>query len=275
MDASHLDAHAARWKLTPDGEPFETPGSWLRFVRHAGRPALLKVFKPGSDETASADILRHWGESAVRVYEGDRAAIVLERVAPGTELTEIVAQDDDRATHIWCDVIEKLHVRPAPAGFDDLVRCGRSLIAQPCPSHPLLTPELFDAGKRAFQALLDSQSDARFLLHTDLHHANILRDARRGWLVIDPKGYVGELAYEAAAFLHNPTRDYCRATYLERRVAIIADRLGLSAERLIRWCFAHGVLSAVWSIEEPVFDPAGGIDAANAALDVLGQRPIH
>ena len=53
---------------------------------------------------------------------------------------------------------------------------------------------------------------------------------------------------------------------------IVAARLELDDERIIRWCFAHGVLSAVWSIEQPVFDPIGGIEAANAALAVLGQK---
>jgi streptomycin 6-kinase len=271
MSFAHLDAHIAKWNLTPDAEPFETHSSWLASVRHGGRPALLKVFKPRSDETDSAVILRHWGESAVRLYEGDETAIVMERITPGAELTGLVSTDDDRATHIWCDVVETLHLRPAPAGFRDLFHCGRSLIAKPYPPHELLTRELFERGKQEFLELLQSQDPKRFLLHTDLHHANILSDATRGWLVIDPKGYAGELEFETASFLHNPTRDFCRPKHLERRVRIIAERLGLDEVRMIRWCFAHGVLSAVWSIEEPVFDPAGGIEAANAALEILGR----
>ena len=170
-------------------------------------------------------------------------------------LSELVATDDDGATHIWCDVVEKLHVRPAPEGFKDIVRCGRSLIDKPCPPHPLLTQQLFESARREFVELLESQSANRFLLHTDLHHGNILKDATRGWLVIDPKGYSGELEFETASFLHNPTREYCQPTHLERRVRILSARLGMDEDRLLRWCFAHGVLSAVWSIEMPVFDP--------------------
>jgi streptomycin 6-kinase len=266
----HLQAHIAKWRLTLDGAPFETHSSWLAPVTLGGEPALLKVFKPHSDETQSAAILRHWGDRAARLFEGDETAIVIERIAPASSLSELVADDDDRATHIWCDVVEALHVRPAPAGWKDLVRCGRSLLEKPYPEHAVLTRDLFEQARREFRALCDSQAAARYLLHTDLHHANILKDAQRGWLVIDPKGYAGELAFEAASFLHNPTREYCRPEPLARRVRIIAERLKLDPERLLRWCFAHGVLSAVWSIEEPVFDPIGGIEAANAALDVLG-----
>ena len=268
----HLQPHIARWRLTLDGAPFETHSSWLAPVIHAGKPALLKAYKPGSDETESATILRHWGESAARVYDGDERAIVIERIVPGTVLRDLVAGDDHRATHIWCDVVEMLHVRPAPEGFRDLRRCGRPLIERPCPEHALLRRELFERARNQFLELLESQSATRYLLHTDLHHTNILKDAARGWLVIDPKGYAGELEFEAASFLHNPTREYCAAPHLERRVRIIAERLRLDEERLVRWVFAHGVLSALWSIETPVWDPIGGIEASNAAHEVLGHK---
>lgn len=270
--ATHLAPHIARWALEPDGAPFETHSSWLQLVRHHGRPAVLKAFKPGSDETQSATILRHWGERAARVYDGDETAVVMERVTPGAPLAELVERDDDGATHVWCDVVTGLHTRPAPAGWQDLVRCGRSLLEKPYPKHARLSPELFEQARTQYRELCESQSATRYLLHTDLHHANVVRDEARGWLVIDPKGYAGELAFEAASFLHNPTRAYCVPKHLARRVRIVATRLELSEERLLRWVFAHGVLSAVWSIEEPVFDPIGGIEAANAALAVLGHR---
>jgi streptomycin 6-kinase len=266
----HLQPHIARWRLTLDGAPFETHSSWLAPVLHGDTVALLKVFKPRSDETASATILRHWGDRAVRVFEGDETAIVIERIAPAASLSELVGADDAGATHVWCDVVEALHVRTAPAGWKDLARCGRSLLEKPCPTHDRLPRELFERARAEFRSLYDSQAPARYLLHTDLHHANVLKDDARGWLVIDPKGYAGELAFETASFLHNPTRDFCRPRPLARRVHILAERLKLDPERLLRWCFAHGVLSAVWSIEEPVFDPVGGIEAANAALEVLG-----
>ena len=267
---AHLQAHLAKWSLETEAEPFETHSSWLAFVRHGGRPALLKVFKPNSDERRSADILRHWGDRAAEVFESDAEALVIERATPGTLLTELV-HDDDRATNIWCDTVAALHVKPAPEGWPDLFRCGRSF-SKPYPEHTVLTRDLFERGKKAFFELCESQGPRRFLLHRDLHHANMIRDARRGWLVIDPKGNVGELEFEAASFLHNPTREFCEAGHIERRVHIVATRLGLSAERLLRWCFAHGVLSALWAVEDDVFDANGGVQAAHAALDVLGQK---
>jgi streptomycin 6-kinase len=267
-----LKTHIDRWQLTLDGAPFETHSSWLAPVTHGGKPALLKVFKPHSDETQSAAILRHWGDGACRVFEGDETAMVIERVMPGTSLVDLVAEDDDRATNIWCDVVQSLHTRPAPEGWKDIGRCGRSLLEKPYPGHDVLTREMFERAREQFRELVETQSATRYLLHTDLHHANVLDGGARGWVVIDPKGYAGEMEFETSPFLHNPTREYCAPKPLARRVRIVASRLRLDEERLLRWCFAHGVLSAVWSIEEPVFDPIGGIEAANAALQVLGQK---
>jgi streptomycin 6-kinase len=269
--SQHLDTYIAKWRLNLDGKPFETHSSWLCFVRARGQPALLKVFKPGSDETRSADILRHWGDRAVRVYEGDARAMVVERITPGVPLTVLTANDDDGATNIWCDVVAGLQVRPAPEEWKTLFTCGRSY-NKPYPEHPVLSRELFEHGKHAFFELCETQGPRHFLLHNDLHHGNILRDDERGWLVIDPKGYAGELEFEAASFLHNPTAEFRTAKHLERRTGIIAARLNLNAERVIRWCFAHGVLSALWNIEDAIGDVHGGIESANAAAEILGRR---
>jgi streptomycin 6-kinase len=265
-----LREHIAKWRLTLDGEPFETHSSWLAFVKRGDAHGVLKVFKPHSDETRSAAILRHWGDRAVHVLEADEKATLIERVRPGTPLADLVATDDDAATNIWCDTVAALHTEPAPDGWPTLFDCGRSF-NKPAPEHAMLKPDLFERGKREFFELCESQSATQYLLHTDLHHANVVRDDARGWLVIDPKGYIGELEFETSSFLHNPTRVFCEPKHLERRVHIVATRLGLDPERLVRWCFAHGVLSALWSLEMPVFDPVGGIEAAYAALDVLGQ----
>ncbi|HEX4301692.1 MAG TPA: aminoglycoside phosphotransferase family protein [Rhizomicrobium sp.] len=268
---SHLKKHIAKWRLALDGAPFETHSSWLALVTHRGKPALLKVYKPKSDEGRGVATLLHWGRPAVRVLEHDEAAVIVERAVPGTTLVDMVAHDDDGATNIWCDTVLALHDRPAPEGFATLWDCGRSF-NKPWPRNAVLTQDLFERGKAAYFELCETQNARRFLLHTDLHHANVLKDDTLGWLVIDPKGYAGEIEFETASFLHNPTREYCAPKHLARRVRIVAERLTLDPERLLRWVFAHGVLAALWSVEMPVFDPIGGVEAANAALAVLGHK---
>ena len=49
------------------------------------------------------------------------------------------------------------------------------------------------AAQRVHRRLCESQRDVR-LLHGDLHHDNVLLDAGRGCLAIDPTGVTGEVA---------------------------------------------------------------------------------
>ncbi|MGW3341908.1 aminoglycoside phosphotransferase family protein [Nonomuraea rubra] len=43
------------------------------------------------------------------------------------------------------------------------------------------------------------------LLHGDLHPRNVLRADREPWLAVDPKGYVGDPAYDDGALLDRLT----------------------------------------------------------------------
>lgn len=71
MFKTYLD----RWALTGDGDAFETPSSWLLPVRTADAAAMLKVFKPDSDERGGVAVLRYFGgNGAVCFIESDGGA---------------------------------------------------------------------------------------------------------------------------------------------------------------------------------------------------------
>jgi streptomycin 6-kinase len=56
---------------------------------------------------------------------------------------------------------------------------------------------LVELAEALFAELLAS-TQQEMLLHGDLHHTNILTAGRQPWLAIDPKGVIGEPAYEAS-----------------------------------------------------------------------------
>jgi streptomycin 6-kinase len=91
------------------------------------------------------------------------------------------------------------------------------------------------------------------LLHGDLHHDNILSATREPWLVIDPKGIVGDPGYDLGAFLYNPWPGLLElpdpARVIARRVDQLAEGLGMERARVRAWGIAQAVLSACWSIE--------------------------
>jgi streptomycin 6-kinase len=260
-----LSAYLDLWNLTLDGEPFETASSRLAFVTTGGRPAVLKIPKPASDEHGTARVFSHWGDrAAVRVLRHDDRALLMERALPGTTLVPLVVGGrDDEACHILSDVMLALHVKPAPEGDWKRIEAdwARGFARQRArPPHPVLTYDLIDRAEAVYTELAASQAE-RFLLHGDLHHENVLIDRERGPLAIDPKGVVGELAYEIGPALGNPIPHidfYAQPAVMERRVGIFADRLKLPAERILKWCYSHWILGAIWDLEDHgdiVLDP--------------------
>ena len=111
---------------------------------------------------------------------------------------------------------------------------------------------LVERAEVLFAELIASQTET-LLLHGDLHHENILSAGRRPWLAIDPKGVVGERAYDTAALLHNPVEllDAPRPRkVLERRIALLSEELGFDRERVRDWGIAQAVLAAYWGWED-------------------------
>jgi len=101
-------------------------------------------------------------------------------------------------------------------------------------------------------AELTASAPAPLLLHGDLHHDNILAAERQPWLAIDPKGLIGDPAYETGALLYNPHPLLLDAPdpgrILARRVDQLAEELSLDRARVRGWGLVRAVLSAWWSV---------------------------
>jgi streptomycin 6-kinase len=82
------------------------------------------------------------------------------------------------------------------------------------------------------------------LLATDLHPANILSAHREPWLVIDPKPYVGDPAYDPLQHLLNVQG---RLTADPQSLADrMADLCGVAPGRFRLWLFARCVVESSW-----------------------------
>ncbi|MCK4978591.1 MAG: hypothetical protein KAS36_16775, partial [Anaerolineales bacterium] len=98
---------------------------------------------------------------------------------------------------------------------------------------------------------LISSMEETVLLHGDLHHWNILSAQRQPWLAIDPKGVIGEPAYEIGAWLRNPFPYILAEQYPDRlilrRAEQLSEELGFDRKRLLAWGLAQAILAAWWS----------------------------
>ncbi|AWT35908.1 streptomycin 3''-kinase [Deinococcus arenae] len=249
-----LEADLTRWALTPDGAAIRTPSSDLMPVRWQGRAAMLKVAR-SAEEMRGHDLML-WldGQGAARVFKREGAALLLERLEPMPSLANwALAGQDDAATRVLCGAAAGVHAtrtQPWPE-LPGLPRWFRSLEAAQGQG------EGFTLAWATAQRLLSDPRDVR-PLHGDLHHGNVLRSPQRGWLVIDPKGLIGERTFDFANMLCNPAPDHAlRPGRLDRQSALIALEAGLDRARLLAWVGAYAGLSAAWHLEDGQEEQAG------------------
>lgn len=263
-----------RWGLTPDGEPFSTPytGNCLMPVRRGGDAAILKI-APSPDERAGAALMV-WldGDGAARVLEWEGDVLLMERLPATRSLADMARQgEDDAAMRIICGVGDRLHApraRPLPDHLIPHKRWFRALA-------PAAAAQggVFAAALAVAEALFADPREIG-LLHGDLHHENILdggplEDGGRGWLVIDPKGLLGERTYEYATTLCNPDAAMALSPgRLAHQAGVIAKAARLERERLLRWTFAHAAISAAWCVADG-HDPAPALQIAEVAQALI------
>jgi streptomycin 6-kinase len=227
-------------------------------VRGDGTAVVVKVHAPTEEFTQEAEALQLFaGRWMARLldYDMNDKALLLERLEPGTPLSEL--EDDDEATSQAAAVMRQLW-RPVAPGhpFPSVIDWGRGF---------LWLRQHYDGGNGPFPAVLLEEAETLYaelsasmteqvLLHGDLHHENILAAERAPWLAIDPKGLIGEPAYETGALLRNRLPDLRDAPWavrvLTRRVDLLAELLDLDRARIRNWAMAQAVLSAWWTIED-------------------------
>jgi len=181
--------------------------------------------------------LRVWnGQCTVRLLEEDElmGAMLIERCKPGTSLRELAEREQDL---VIAKLLETLWSAPAPRVFRSLSALTEYWSKETLADIGRWTdPGLVTEGLGVFQELPRNAS-TEVLLATDLHAGNVLRAEREPWLVIDPKPFIGDPAYDATQHLLN-----CKARMLSRPVEMIrrfADLLEVDHERVRLWMFAR------------------------------------
>lgn len=262
------------WRLELE-QPFPMTFHWVGAVRrHDGTPAVLKLAVPGSDHQAvEVAALRAWtgcGAVELLAHDADRGALLLRRAMPGRVLTDFVPDRDADATAVMASVMRRLHAAPVPLrGIPALTEVRSSFTAY-LVSHTDAGPlprALVEHALHLFDELTAS-SPTSVLLHGDLHHDNVLSDARSegGWVAIDPHGWIGDPGFEVGPLLYNPDpgdRSGELLGLVPARVDQLANELGIEPDRVAGWGCVAGALSAVWSTETAQdYVPTRALDVA-------------
>ncbi len=214
------------------------------------RPIILKLgLDPKGLEQEASALQAFDGFGAVSVLGQRPGTLLLEHAVPGLSLKSYFPSKDSKAIQIACAVMKRLHQAPRPkAGLFPAVQDWLAILDKPWD----IPNQHLEKARRLRTQLLETARQT-VLLHGDLHHDNILQHGDQ-WMAIDPKGVMGEPAYEVAAFIRNPIHEllatHNATAILRNRIQAFSEILGLDRQRISDGCFVQAVLAWVWALED-------------------------
>jgi streptomycin 6-kinase len=237
-----LKALTARWSLR-SGVPFgHVSCSWVATVIRAdGTSAVLKLGMPHMEGAHEIEGLRFWnGNPTVQLLEADDdlGAMLLERCEPGDMLR---SEPEWKQDEVIATLLKRLWRRSAPTNglhrfrhLSEMLEAWRGETLAQVEHWP--DAKLVSEGLRVLEELA-RPSPTDKLLATDLHAGNVLRSKREAWLVIDPKPFIGDVAYDLVQHLQNcELRLHADPIGTIKRLADFAE---VDSERLRLWAFAR------------------------------------
>lgn len=254
----HLEHCAAALGLVLE-EPY--PGLSYHYVTRArtrgGIPVVLKTGHPDPEAATERRFLELLaGPHSVQLLDAapSLGAWVLERIEPGTPLSASQREDDSRATRRALPLLRDLQgPDPGDGSFPTLAQWLEVLPEVAAePGVPAEVRDLLCRTRELAEALAGEAGPPR-LLHGDLHHGNMLLDARRGWVAIDPKGVLAPAEFQPARFLNNPElggrpRETLR-TWTLARLTDLSEGLGSPLPRLAGYALVDAVLGTCWTYQ--------------------------
>lgn len=253
---------AARWRLEDVAVFGDLSVAFVAFARlPSGREVVLKVGVPHRELFGGFEAQRRFeGTRGCRVVDvaPEEAAILLERVRPGTPLSE---EPDARVrVAAAAEMVRDLPVPVRPGDealfptFADLLAASLASAERlPAEARPEGIDAVLESARRVFAGLQDERRPLR-LLHGDLRHENVLRAEDGGWRCIDPHGWLGVAVLDAGRFFqHEMYR--CPATEqreaLRGMVADVARLLGEDRRAVAASAYLNSVRTACWALGRP------------------------
>jgi streptomycin 6-kinase len=225
--------------------------TFVGLIKLKSRDTIIKMAPPTYDLLSEVKWLRSFKTCVPEVFVWDESlnAYLMESIRPGISLKSLVrAGDDDKATHIICEVIRELQSQnPTESSFKHLSDLAKDLTI--LKGH--LEAKFLNKAESLFHELTQDRTRDR-LLHGDLHHDNILASGTE-WKIIDPHGYIGEPEAEIGAMIRNPYDCFPTGRSLKdvfrRRYEILSAELLFDAQKIRAWGYCVTVLSIAWTLE--------------------------
>lgn len=264
----------SRWEIEVSGPVDDHAFAW--WAMRQGHHVVVKA-GDASARAREAEALCALGSGAAPVvaFDASLGLLVTQRILPGDDIRPLSRADDDAATRHVAQLAVLLRKDQGIGDLPPLSDIGQAFGGA---RNARVPDRIRDTAEALFRELIATSADD-VVLHGDLHHMNVLH-AGDEWRAIDPHGWIGDPAFEAAALLANPRglveegdarfmdgRDLARRS--GRRAAIYAEVAGLDVDRVRAWGLVGCVIAELWMLESHDLVHGAPLAVAEAMMEGL------
>jgi streptomycin 6-kinase len=269
-----VEAVAAAWSLALEPHFESLSYNFVAPVRCPdGSPAVLKLAFPDDPETRTEiETLSHFdGRGSVRLLKSDpeHGALLLQRLDPGLPVSSL--HNDSAEVNATATVMRALwRPPPASASFPSMAAWIKGMVSKANAASRRI--DWLDAAVALGRDLLARPASEPVVLHGDLHHENVISSGD-AWLCIDPKGVIGEAAWEIGPFLYNnlggEDGETSWRSIIRSRADHFASELDLDKSRVHACAAVYAALSASWALDD-LSRRSTWLDQHRAVMQELG-----
>jgi len=252
-----IETYADKWTLTSFQfiPSYSANLIFICYSENFGR-VVLKIGNPSFREifTEFNTLCEYNSRRFCRVFDNDieNGVILEECVQPGNSLRE--ESSLDKRLSVFCSLYKGLHIMPIkaeiyPTYTEWVCRITEYMSKrQDC-------KELYLYIKKAKDICLSVSAlySKKMLLHGDFHHDNILLGNDGEYIIIDPKGVIGDPVFNIARFILNEfggeitTELYKKINHI---ICILEKSLNIP-EYILKQCFyVETTMGVCWSVED-------------------------
>jgi len=254
--AAAIEAYGSKWSLT-NFKLIPSYSANLVFTCEAGQdgPAVLKIGRPSSSEimTEYNALNEYNGVKFCSVYKADfEDGVLLEAcIQPGIPLRD--ERDLETRLSVFSSLYNGLHIAPAiPESYPTYL--GWVTRITEYMSRRNDCKELYAHMKKAEGICLSiaEQYAKQMLLHGDFHHDNILLGSDGRYVIIDPKGVVGDPVFDVPRFILNEFDDDITPALYDKINFIIYSlekKLNIPNDILKKCLYVETAMGECWSVE--------------------------
>jgi Streptomycin 6-kinase len=216
--------------------------------------AILKIGNPCRETLTEFNTLCEYsGRRFCKVFDSDidNGVIIEERIEPGSTLR------DEKSLHVrldvFCSLYNGLHIESDKAEIYPTYTGWVSRITEYM-SRRQDCKELYLYMKKAEDICLavSSKYSKKILLHGDFHHDNILLGNEGKYIIIDPKGVIGDPIFDVPRFILNEFEEDKNVEFYKKINTILnvfEQRLNIPDEVLRQCLYIETVMAECWNVE--------------------------